>query len=127
VAARSLAWSNIYNALVLCRFQTPGAARVARALGAVTGWDCSADDLMTIGKDIVTLKRHLNQLRGLNGAGDRLPAVLLNPLSDGGTEKHVPDVAALLAGAYAELGWDPQTAGPTPENLRALGIVEGPI
>jgi len=122
VAARSLAWSNVYNALVLCRFQTPGAERVARALNAVTGWSLTPSDLMTIGKDIVTLKRYLNARRGLTRADDRLPAVLLQPLTSGGTEGHVPDVEKLLSGAYAELGWDPHTAMPTARAVNELGI-----
>jgi aldehyde:ferredoxin oxidoreductase len=63
-------------------------------------------DLLALGKDIVTLKRQLNLRRGLTCADDRLPALLLQPLQGGGTEGFVPDVEQLVAGAYAELGWD---------------------
>ena len=66
----------------------------------------------------------LNLRRGLTHANDRLPDMLLKPLSDGGTEGTVPDVEALLSGAYAEYGWDPETGRPTQETLKMLGLGE---
>ena len=114
IAARAQAWRTLYNALTLCQFQNPGAAQIARALHATTGWDMTVDDLMIIGKRIVTLKRLLNLRRGLTRADERLPDLLLRPL-DGGTEGNVPDVEALLAGAYAEFGWDMETGAPLAE------------
>ena len=53
---------------------------------------------------------------GLTRANDRLPELLLKPLAEGGAAGFVPDVPTLLAGAYAEFGWDPETGRP-PENL----------
>jgi len=122
VAARQQAWRNLYNALTLCQFQNPGVGRLLAALNDVTGWDLEAEDLMTLGKRIVTLKRMLNLRRGVNRADDRLPDLLLQPLDDGGTEGKVVDVDALLAGAYAEYGWDAETGSPTQETLNGLGL-----
>ncbi|MEE9617727.1 MAG: aldehyde ferredoxin oxidoreductase family protein, partial [Anaerolineae bacterium] len=65
IAARQQAWRNLYNAMSLCQFQNPGVERVLAALNGVTGWGLEADDLMTLGKRIVTLKRMLNMRRGL--------------------------------------------------------------
>jgi len=112
VAARQQAWRNLYNALILCQFQNPGVERVRGALNAATGWELQSDDLLALGKRIVTLKRQLNLRRGLTRADDRLPALLRQPLAGGGTEGFVPDMEQLLAGAYAEFGWDPQTGRP---------------
>jgi aldehyde:ferredoxin oxidoreductase len=117
VAARQQAWRNLYNALTLCQFQNPGVDKVLAALNAATGWGLRAEDLLTLGKGIVTLKRRLNLRRGLTCADDHLPALLMQPLSGGGTGEYVPDVERLLAGAYAEYGWDPQTGVPTGEHL----------
>ena len=122
VSARQQAWRNLYNAINLCQFQNPGVERLLAALNGVTGWDLEADDLMTLGKRIVTLKRLLNLRRGLTRADDRLPDLLLKPLDDGGTEGTVPDVDTLLAGAYAEYGWDQETGRPTQETLERLGL-----
>jgi aldehyde:ferredoxin oxidoreductase len=77
---------------------------------------------MKSGKRIVALKRMLNMRRGLEGTDGRLPDLLLEPLCEGGTEGKVPDLDTLLAGAYAELGWDPETGAPTRETLDALGL-----
>jgi aldehyde:ferredoxin oxidoreductase len=75
-----------------------------------------------LGKRIVTLQRLLNLRRGLTRADDRLPSQLLQPLRDGGTEGITPDIDLLLAGAYAEYGWDPETGRPTSETLARLGL-----
>ena len=122
IAARQQAWRNLYNAINLCQFQNPGVGRLLAALNGATGWGLEAEGLMTLGKRIVTLKRLLNLRRGLTRADDRLPDLLLKPLDGGGTEGAVPDVEALLAGAYAEYGWDPETGKPSPETLEELGL-----
>ena len=122
IAARQQAWRNLYNALILCQFQNPGVERVLGAVNGATGWGLAADDLMTLGKRIATLKRMLNLRRGLTRGEDRLPALLLEPLEGGGAGGAVPDVEALLSGAYAEYGWDPETGQPGAETLRKLGL-----
>ncbi len=122
IAARQQAWRNVYNALTLCQFQNPGVERLLRALNAATGWDMEPDDLMTVGKRIVTLKRLINLRRGLTRADDSLPDLLLKPLDDGGTEGFVPELEELLAGAYAEFGWSAETGRPTSETQEHLGL-----
>ncbi|MEA3342088.1 MAG: aldehyde ferredoxin oxidoreductase family protein [Chloroflexota bacterium] len=121
-SARQQAWRNLYNAIDLCQFQNPGVERLLAALNATTGWELEADDLMTLGKRIVTLKRMLNLRLGLARADDRLPDLLMKPLDDGGAAGTVPDVDALLVGAYAEYGWDSETGEPTQETLEELGL-----
>jgi aldehyde:ferredoxin oxidoreductase len=121
-SARQQAWRNLYNAMSLCEFQNPGVERVLAALNAATGWGLEADDLMTLGKRIVTLKRLLNLRRGVTRADDRLPDLLTRPLIPGGTEGMVPDLETLVAGAYAEYGWDSETGQPTFETLEELDL-----
>jgi aldehyde:ferredoxin oxidoreductase len=122
ISARQQAWRNLYNAIILCQFQNPGVELVLAALNGATGWNLEAHELMTLGKRIVTLKRLLNLRRGLTRADDRLPDLLLKPLDGGSTEGVVPDLDALLVGAYAEYGWDRETGVPTPEALERLGL-----
>jgi aldehyde:ferredoxin oxidoreductase len=121
-AARSQAWRSLYNAMILCHFQNPGVRRVLAALNGATGWGLGLDDLIPLGKRMVTLKRLLNLRRGLTRAEDRLPDLLLEPLDEGGTEGTVPDMDVLLSGAYAEYGWDPETGRPTQETLEGLDL-----
>jgi len=122
MAARQQAWRNLYNALTLCQFQDIGVEKMLTALKCVTGWDLTADDLLNLGKRIVTLKRMLNLRRGITRADDTLPALLLKPFKEGGTEGNVPDMDALLKGAYFEYGWDPSTGKPTRETITKLGL-----
>jgi aldehyde:ferredoxin oxidoreductase len=122
VAARQQVWRNLYNSLTLCQFQDIGIEKMLTALKCVTGWDLTADDLLNLGKRIVTLKRMLNIHRGVTRADDILPPLLLKPFKEGGTEGNVPNVDALLKGAYSEYGWDPGTGKPTPETITRLGL-----
>ena len=116
------AWRNLYNSLVLCQFENPGVGPLLKAINLATGWNLVPDDLMTLGKRIVTIKRMLNFKLGLTRANDRLPELLLKPLKDGGTTGIVPDMDVLLAGAYAEFDWDPQTGRPNEEAMRGMGL-----
>lgn len=122
IAARQHLWRTLYNAWTLCQFQNPGVERLLRAVNAATGWGLETGDLMVVGRRIVALKRMLNAKRGLTAGDDSLPDALLQPLDEGGTEGRVPDLDSLLAGAYAELGWDPETGLPTRETLDVLGL-----
>jgi aldehyde:ferredoxin oxidoreductase len=115
MAARLQAWRNLYNSLVLCQFENPGVHPLLRAINAATGWNLEPPDLMTLGKNIVNIKRLLNFKLGLTRANDRLPELLLKPLENGGTAGAVPDMPTLLAGAYDEFGWDPETGCPAKE------------
>jgi aldehyde:ferredoxin oxidoreductase len=126
IAARHQAWRTVYNALILCQFQNPGVEHLLRALNSVTGWDNGAEELLQTGKRILAVKRLLNARRGLTRAGDRLPALLSQPLATGGTEGTVPDLDTMLAGAYAELGWDLESGMPSPGSLAALGLASLP-
>jgi aldehyde:ferredoxin oxidoreductase len=123
-SARQQAWRQIYNALTLCQFQNPGVERLLRAVNAVTGWALAAEDLLTIGMRIAVQKRLINLRRGLKRGDERLPSLAMQPLT-GGTEGHVPDLDALLAGAYAEYGWDMQSGRPLPETLERMGFLAG--
>lgn len=121
-AALHQAWRSVYNALILCQFQNPGVERLVRVFDAVTGWGMDGSTLLQTGKRILTLKRLFNQRRGLSREHDRLPGLLLQPLEEGGTEGRVPDLEALLSGAYREYGWDAHTGSPLPETLDRLGL-----
>jgi aldehyde:ferredoxin oxidoreductase len=111
-AARLQAWRNLYNSLPLCQFENPGVRPLLAAINAATGWGLEPEDLMTLGKRIVNLKRLLNFKLGLTKANDRLPDLLLKPLREGGAAGYTPVMPTLLAGAYAEFGWDPESGRP---------------
>jgi len=117
MAARLQAWRNLSNSLTLCQFENPPVPLLLAALNAATGWDLAAEDLITLGKRIVNIKRRLNFKLGMTKADDRLPDLLLKPLEKGGAKDIVPDMSTLLAGAYAEFGWDPLTGCPHEDSV----------
>jgi aldehyde:ferredoxin oxidoreductase len=117
ISARLQAWRNLYNSLILCQFENPDIRLLVGAINAATGWNLEMADLMTLGKHIVNIKRLVNFKLGLTKANDRLPDLLLKPLSNGGTAGYVPDMPALLAGAYDEFGWEPASGYPIKEIL----------
>jgi aldehyde:ferredoxin oxidoreductase len=116
IAARTQAWRNLYNSLILCQFENPPAPMMTEMINAATGWRLATSDLIPIGKRIVNLKRVLNFKLGLTLSDDRLPDLLLKPLKEGGSAGVTPDMPTLLSGAYTEFGWDPLTGHPT-ENI----------
>lgn len=105
MAARTMIWRTLYNALTLCQFANPEPALLRCALEQATGWSVTLDELMAIGRDLLMLKREINRRRGMTPADDCLPDAIRQPLSEGGTQGSTPDLEALLAGAYEELGW----------------------
>jgi aldehyde:ferredoxin oxidoreductase len=116
-AARLQAWRNLYNSMILCQFENPPAQSLAELMNAATGWNLSIGDLIPLGKNIVNIKRLLNFKLGMTKANDRLPDLLLKPLKEGGAAGYTPDMPALLAGAYAEFGWDLETGTPQADIL----------
>ena len=122
MAARTMLWRTLYNAINLCQFQNPGFEAVLDALNAATGWEISQDELLDAGRRILALKRWINGQRGVCRIDDCLPTRATAPLSEGGTLGEAPDVELLLTGAYQELGWGPQDAMPSPELMQSLDI-----
>jgi aldehyde:ferredoxin oxidoreductase len=60
---------------------------------------------------------------GLTAKDDRLPQIVLQPLS-GGQDKNVPNLALMLKEYYAFRKWDPTTGKPSAEKLKELGLSE---
>jgi len=104
MAARTMIWRTVYNALNLCQFVNPTPERILKAIEQTTGWSLSPEDLLQSGREILRLKREINRKRGMDQQDDRLPDVFLRGLPEGGTQGVIPDLGLLLAGAHSELG-----------------------
>jgi len=112
----------LYNSMVMCLFCNPAVSTIVDLLNAATGWDVQISDLLPLGERAFNLKRLFNGKLGLTAKDDRLPKLLLQPLSDPQVETRVPDMDVLLPAFYRVRGWDPETGMPTPEKRRALGL-----
>jgi len=108
----------------VCYFSNAPALSYIDLLVAATGWEVPLDDTLLAGERIWNLKRAFNHRLGLTRADDRLPQLLLQPLSEGGTQGHVPDLELMLREYYEARDWDPATGKPSREKLLSLGLEE---
>jgi aldehyde:ferredoxin oxidoreductase len=122
LVARHQDWRSVTNALVMCIFNNAPVQYHADLFNAVTGRQETLDSLLHIGECIWNLKRAFNCRLGLTRADDTLPHLLLQPLPEGGTQGHVPDLELMLKEYYQARGWDWETGKPSREKLEELGL-----
>jgi aldehyde:ferredoxin oxidoreductase len=92
------------NNICICHFVqwAIGLENTLDGLNAATGYGLSLQDFIDIGHRCWLLKRSLNNLMGITADDDKLPARILVPLEQGGTEGTVPD-ETLLKNEYYQL------------------------
>ncbi len=116
-------WRSLYNAMIMCHFAAPPARLIADLLQAATGWDRSPQEWLRLGERAFVVKRALNCRLGARRGDDRLPQLVLRPLSGGG-HRRTPRVDRLLKDYYAYREWDWDTGKPTARKLAKLGMEE---
>ncbi|NOY70106.1 MAG: aldehyde ferredoxin oxidoreductase family protein [Deltaproteobacteria bacterium] len=82
------------------------ATQTVGIVNAVTGFNYSLDEVLTIGKRVWYAKRGLTNLFGARAADDHLPARLMTPINDGPTEGSIPDMNKMLSEFYALRGFN---------------------
>jgi aldehyde:ferredoxin oxidoreductase len=122
LVARHQDWRSVTNALVMCIFNNAPVQYHADLLNAVTGRQETLESLLHVGERIWNLKRAYNNRLRMTRADDRLPQLLLQPLAEGGTQGHVPDLELMLGEYYQARDWDWVTGKPTRETLERLGL-----
>jgi len=122
MTARIQDWRTLQDSMVMCMFNNADVRLILDMLNAVTGWDLQMEDLLPLGERAFNLKRLLNGKLGLTAANDRLPKLLLQPLTDQEVETAVPDMGVLLPAYYQVRGWDAGTGMPTDAKLGQLGL-----
>ncbi len=122
IVARHQDWRSFCNALIVCYFSNAPVQSYVDLLAAATGWEVTSDDILLAGERIWNLKRAYNNRLGLTRANDKLPKLLLQPLAEGGTQGHVPDLELMLQEYYEVRDWDPKTGKPSREKLEELGL-----
>ena len=125
---------DIYGAgdsLGLCSFTTSSDFSVSPELAAdfysaAVGEPMSEDELMRVGRRIVTLEKCFNVREGATRMDDRLPWRLMHEESPDreGAINSPAEIDGMLERYYALHGWDPITSWPTEATLRALGLGE---
>lgn len=123
-------WVSLGKAIGLCYFgpaprsymQVEDVLDVVRA---ATGWDVTLEELLQTGERATVLARLFNVREGFSRQDDRLPERLFTPLEAGaltGVALSRDEFERALTDLYTLKGWDPATAAPSPERLRALGL-----
>jgi aldehyde:ferredoxin oxidoreductase len=132
-------WTSVTDVLTLCQFdwgatwQLYGPERMVEVINAVTGWETTREELLTLGARRVVMQRWFNAREGFTRADDRLPPrvyeALVGGASDGMTITR-DEMEHALDLYYAMAGWDVETGIPLPATLEQLGLAwmaTGPV
>lgn len=123
---------SLLNTLSMCFF-TVGPARLFRLkhipemVEAMTGWETSLFELVTLGERTTTLARQVLVREGLGKKDDALPDRLFEPLDSGrlkGWKLDREAFAKALDLYYEMMGWDVETGKPRPARLHLLNIAD---
>ena len=113
----------VVNSATNCLFLTfaLGVNEYAEEIAPATGWDITADELMTIGERIYNLERLIINKLGFTGKDDTLPKRLIKePMPEGPSKGQTVELDMMLKEYYEKRGW--KDGVPTPEKLKELEI-----
>jgi aldehyde:ferredoxin oxidoreductase len=115
--------NGLRNQIGLCHFLAYEDDQTLAILKAVTGWDMTAEEMVTAAHRGLTLARLFNLREGMSRADDRLPARFSDPVpKHAGLTREAQD--KIVTDYYVEQGWDAATGVPTAETIRALELEE---
>ncbi len=123
---------SMLDSLNLCQFvhgpswQLYGPQAIMQLVQAVTGWEVTIDELMTVGERRLNMLRVFNAREGINRDQDQLPLKFYQkPLEGGPTHGWKIDKSefdAALEEYYQQCGWDIESGTPLRETLKRLGL-----
>jgi aldehyde:ferredoxin oxidoreductase len=115
--------SAVINSLVTCLFAALGLqpSVIGFLMGACTGQNYTAQEIVAMGERIIDLIRVYNLRAGISSKDDRLPPRLLEPTKEGGHAGKVPDIDYQIKDFYRVIGWD-ERGVPTPDRLKQIGL-----
>lgn len=92
-------------------------------LQAVTGWEFTLADCLTVGERIADVRHAFNLRDGLNPLKYRVPGRMIGepPLKTGNVRGVTVDLATQVREFCQAMGWDPETAMPS-RKLEELGL-----
>ncbi len=125
-----VSFGELASVLVICTQAIHGTAeenlnpsRLSTLLSALTGWNITPEELLTIGERSYNLKRCFNVREGISRKDDTLPKRQVEPLASGPTKGiKVENLEGMLDEVYEGLGWDKETGIPSREKLSELGL-----
>jgi aldehyde:ferredoxin oxidoreductase len=115
----------VEDSMVTCRFNTRmNLELLSQAVSAVTGWNFTWQESVSLGYRIANLLRAFNIRHGLGADLDR-PSPRYGSAPPDGPWKGVNMMTYwedMLRNYYREMGWDEETSKPLPETLGKYGL-----
>jgi aldehyde:ferredoxin oxidoreductase len=122
LVAKHQDWRTFNNALVQCYFPNPPAKDFCEMVASASGLDVGMDNVLEYGERIWNLKRALNLKLGYQARrSEVLPALLVRPLEEGGSEGHVPEFGKMMEDYYSHRDWDWATGRRSRRKMSDLG------
>ncbi len=115
-------WRTVFNSLVMCYFANISPSRLLDLVNAATGRDYSLNQLLQVGERAWNLKRVINNRLGISRKNDRIPKIMLEAYTDGGSAGYVIPFEEMLTAYYQVRDWDAETGYPSQAKLDTLGI-----
>jgi aldehyde:ferredoxin oxidoreductase len=109
------------DSIIFCSFCVFSESKMGKLIELATGNPYDIDGIKLVGKRNFELKRLFNLKMGLTSEWDRLPALLTNPVPDGGAAGRNPDWRPFFKLYYAARSWD-ENGVPTPDLLASIGL-----
>jgi aldehyde:ferredoxin oxidoreductase len=124
MAARFQNYKDLFDSLLMCKFAPVTLTQISEILNSITGWNCTPEDLHTVGERSINLKRAISNKLGVTREHDKMPRISIQPMKEGSTAGKSPDMDILLKEYYEYRKWDWNTGRPTKEKLVELGLHE---
>jgi len=130
-AFRTQCFYSMMDSLNVCHFvfgpgwQLYGPTQLTELVNAVTGWDVTLDELMTVGERRINMMRAFNVRERIDQKEDVIPKKLTIPLKGGPTDGAAitEDQFHKAREIYYEMaGWDKATGTPSEKKLGDLGL-----
>jgi aldehyde:ferredoxin oxidoreductase len=118
-------WQHFKNCAIVCMFVPYDPNMMAELVGAATGWNTNAWELVKVGERALALARLFNAREGFTGRDDVIPERLHSGVSTGprqgkGIERE--SFSQALRTYYQMAGWDEELAAPTAAKLEELDL-----
>ena len=93
-------------------------------MNAVTGWDCSIDELLKIGERIANMRHVFNLREGINPLKLKVHPRIIGkpPQAEGPLAGVTADIEAQNYWNLGALDWDRVTTKPSKKKLQELGL-----
>ena len=123
---------SMLDSVNLCQFacgpswQLYGPDEIMKIVRAVTGWNVTLEELLTVGERRLSMMRAFNAREGINRDQDKLPEKFFREGLQGGPSDgwkvNKAEFEAALDEYYRQSGWDVRSGIPTRQTLERLGL-----